>query len=216
MLLTCNESKRSYAVSGYIRAIQRSSKLKMGSDIENLCSLFCGTFEYFEMIGDLITLDKHQRRIVMNNYKTSNTAVGSQIISLSRNTRCYEWKFKVQKTFGDVCIGVIGVDNTNLSSLLRTYFCRNKKYRNYAVKTNGSKISADGYENYFKNPLSTKEEHLITMTMNVQSPNATLSYSINNEPMGKAFEWNMKDEKYRMAVSIYRRCSVELLKYTDH
>merc|ERR1719384_802106 len=104
----------------------------------------------------------------------------------------------------------------SLSFYHDTYFFGRKQLNNYSFRSNGTKISSNFVDQQSFSKSFDKGD-IITMSLNIKSClNGTLSFCINDGPKEEAFNFYLGSSKYKMAVSLWKGSSIQLLKYKEY
>ena len=162
---------------------------------EDEIELKTNEWEYFRISGDNIAII-NDCRTIKKFRKGIHTAYGKYIIK-SNTDDIYKWRFKIEKAGNGILS--IGIASKIMLYLNEPYY-QYDEFENYSYNIfNGYSITQNIFQQY---ALSSKTGDIVDMELDMDE--CTLSYYINNEFQGCAFDEIIKDNhtKYQMAVSL--------------
>ena len=199
-------------ISGFIR--EQSKKVDSPEMICKICFLFCYVQDLFDRSN------QHQENTIWNNRTemSHRVGVGKSVfgtveISSDSNMIC-KWTLIIKYTGFGLAIGV-----SSNACLPTQQFYDKFDSISYCCFTGDA-----GYRNDIKSggsyncgvPLSARFDSGDTVTMTLDLKNKTISYKVNDEDFGIAFEKIAvsNEIKYRLAIFI-DQCLVELKSFTE-
>ena len=228
-----------YLVFGYITNLKLQNEIdkqmNIPKAIKNVCALFFGYIkrhDFFETCGDCMQINKsidHKWNTKIQCWGKWNTTYGAIIMNPLFNKK-YIWKFYIKNRLnGSICIGINQYD----SNIVNKDFSGNKQYKNYAYcGGNGRKYSFKSCQSFI-NTLGVGDRVYMKLDFTINTK-GVLSYCLI-----KKCDWNRmnrsKDEclmngygeyqiafddvdidtKYKMAISIDQKWTVELEDFAE-
>ena len=195
-------------VEGFIK--KASHDIDIPSSIVSVCILFYYLGEFFSTCGDAMKIDDN-KTILKACPLARNTGYGN--IRINNEYNCiYSWTLKLVAL--DIYNTWIGIDASNKEYSHRNFSLAAKHY--YAIDVRGSKKSRISGQsstrvNYGKR---MKEGDIVKMDINTKD--RTMSFWINDEYQGIAFEDVAFDGvEYYLAISLFKQNCEHWVKLLD-